>query len=269
MRNKPRYNFIVNIIIFVVLLTFALFPLIFMLLMSIKPPELALQPVFVFIPTYENFLTVLFEKNFFRPISNSFIVAVSSALLALGASVPSAYALSRRPSKYIIIALFAILFIPILPIAISAHFFSRNINVHGTLQFITLMLTAARAPFITLLLKPLFDAVPPQIEEAAMIDGAGILRLLRSIILPISTPALICSFLYGFFLSWNDYSLTYLLSKPESELATKFLMTQRGIFETSWSELAASTILIAIPGIILSFILQRYLRRSFIGIGLR
>ncbi|MEM2188893.1 MAG: carbohydrate ABC transporter permease [Nitrososphaerota archaeon] len=269
MARTSFHNIIINVVVFAILLIFALFPLVFMLLMSMKPPELALQPIFIFTPTLENYVTVLFEKNFIRPISNSITVAFSSALLALAVSVPSAYALSRRPSKYMIIALFSILFIPILPVSISAHFFSRSIGIHGTLQFMTLILTAARAPFITLLLKPLFDAVPLQVEEAAMIDGAGLFRLLRSIILPISRPALICSFLYGFFLSWNDYSLTYLLSNPETQLATSFLMTQRGIFETSWSELASSTILIAMPGIILAFILQHYLKKSFIGIGLR
>ena len=253
-------------LILAILLFFALFPFFLMFQMSLKPPPIALEPTLIFIPTLDNYLTVL-NKGLMNNLVNSLIVATFSALITMVCSVPTSYVFSRRKLSKIMFIYFITLFIPLMPIAITSFFVSQKIGLYDTHLFVILMLCTLRIPFTCLLVKPFFDAIPIEIEEAASIDGCTKNEVFIKIILPLAIPAIICGFLYAFFLSWNDFSLTFLITGSNTKLATAFLMELRGYYgRVYWSEIAAGTILVSIPGIIFAFLLQKYFIKGFSGV---
>ena len=113
-------------------------------------------------------------------------------------------------------------------------------------------------PFAVWMVKGFIDALPPEIEEAAVVDGCSQLQLLRHVTLPLVMPGIITSAVFAFIQSWNEFLFALILTRREATTLTIGLMsldTERGIM---WEQMAAAGMLIMVPIFILSFTIRRY-----------
>jgi len=193
-------------------LVFLLFPFYWMMNTVFKSDtelyNLHLNPFYVHSPTFDNIVTLFTKTIFLKWMGNTFFVAISATLISLAASLLAAYAIQRlkfKTSGPTGVAIFlgylvpqTILFIPL------AHIIFQ-IRLWDSLWSLVLTYPTFLIPFCTWLLMGYFKSIPKEMEECAMIDGAGRIRIFWKIILPLCLPGILSAAIFCFTLSWNEY----------------------------------------------------------------
>ena len=242
-----------------------LFPFVWVLMESVKPPELGARPdVWWFGPSWSNWTDVL-RSDVPINIGNSFFVAVSTVGISLLVGCPAAYAFSRyrgyQGARYSILAAEmmppAILILPFFLVLYRLQLIDSLLGVIAAhLSFVV--------PVITWFLIGFFDEVPKDLEDQAMIDGYTRFQAFYKVILPVVRPGIGAAAVFGFVLSWNDLFYALLLTGSESRtlpVAIAGYWTFRGV---DMGKMAVAILIAIIPVLILSFFIQKHLVR---GIG--
>ena len=261
---RLRLGSIVSHTLLIIVSLIVLFPFLWMLDTALKPNG----QVFQFPPTllpsstqWGNFLAVWTFLPFGHFILNSLVVACGGTLLVLITSSLAAYAFARLKffgRDTIFFAYLGTLMVPQAVLVIPEFLLIRYLGWVNSYQ--ALILPMAFTAFGTFLLRQFFKTIPIELEESAIIDGASRLRILWSIILPLSTSALGVLGLFTFIGFWNNF-LWPLIVVNTADMATIPLGLQmfQGQNGTQWSYMMAGATVSILPGIILVFILQRYL----------
>lgn len=245
-----------------------------------KPLELRLIPPGASFEAFRNVLFGPFQllcKNpsdlstcmtFTRLLKNSLFVALGTSLLAVVLGASAAYAFSRfrfvgRQAGMLMFivmimlpstATLAPLYVLLSQIKIGTE--PLRLSLFG----LVIAYSSGFLPFAVWNLKGFFDTVPRELEEAALIDGAGIFQTFVRIILPLSVPALAVTVLNSFMAGWTEFILAWtFLEDPSRFTLAMALRSMQGQFATPWSQFAAMSILMSIPIVILFFALQRYI----------
>jgi multiple sugar transport system permease protein len=246
-----------------------LFPFYWMALTSIKPDEQLLDldtfnPFWTWNPTFKHIYKLLFETDYPLWLWNTMFVAVMATALSMAASVLAAYAIVRiryTGAQWVGGAIFlaylvppSILFIPLATIVYQYGLFNSPFAL--ILTYPTILI-----PFSTWLLMGYFKTIPYELEECALIDGAGRWQILTKIVLPLSVPGLISAFIFGFTLCWNEfiYALTFLSSADKKTVPVAIVseFTDGDIFR--WGSLMAGALIGSLPLVILySFFVEHY-----------
>jgi ABC-type glycerol-3-phosphate transport system permease component len=120
------------------------------------------------------------------------------------------------------------------------------------------------------LLKQFFEGIPDELEEAAILDGCGMFRILRYVVVPLSVPALAVSAFFGFIGSWNSYLYPLIMTRTASmHTVTVGLALFQSESGTDWPLLMSASTLIAIPAIIAFFFVERHLKNTMALSGMR
>ena len=253
----------------ILFLVFLLFPFYWMALTSVKPDNELIDmtthnPWWVTNPTLEHFHKLLFETAYPRWMWNTMYVSVSATILSLIASVMAAYAIVRvryRGSSTVGGMIFlaylvppSILFIPLAIIVFQYHLFDSPLAL--ILTYPTILI-----PFSTWLLMGYFKTIPYELEECALIDGAGRVQILTKIILPLAIPGLISAGIFAFTLCWNEfiYALTFISSSENKTVPVAVLseLVEGDVYH--WGALMAGALLGSVPvAIIYSFFVEHY-----------
>jgi len=253
-------------LLLLLLILWTLAPLFWMVVTSLKQqseifgPGAGLWPSH---PTLENYAVLFRETNFLTYFKNSLIVAAATTFLSLVIASLGAYALTRL--KFPGRALFAqglvytylmpssLLFIPLLVII-------RSIGLQNTLEGLILSYLGFSVPFCTWLLMGYFLSIPIELEESAMIDGCSRLGVLWRIVLPLTLPALAAVAFFSFTLSWNEFIYASVLV---SHVNVRTIPTGIPNFIVEdvffWGPMMASTLISAIPPLVVYFLFQRFL----------
>ena len=246
-----------------------LFPFYWMALTSIKPDEQLLDldtfnPFWTWNPTFKHIYKLLFETKYPLWLWNTMFVAILATALSMVASVLAAYAIVRiryTGAQWVGGAIFlaylvppSILFIPLAAIVFQYGLFDSPFAL--ILTYPTILI-----PFSTWLLMGYFKTIPYELEECALIDGAGRWQILTKIVLPLSVPGLISAFIFGFTLCWNEfiYALTFLSSADKKTVPVAIVseFTDGDIFR--WGSLMAGALIGSLPLVILySFFVEHY-----------
>ena len=215
--------------------------------------------------TLEHWKEVLQSGNVAAPFLKSLIVATSTMVIAVLVVAPAAYAISRLSKKVkmaFIMTLFCTKMFPTVGIAlpISVRFMKWGL-MDSSLGLILANLIG-QLPFMAWILVSTFSAIPVDLEEAAKIDGASRMQVLIRIIFPVAAQGIAVSAMYVWLNAWNEFTYALYLSLSTKTLPLQvYYYTQRGgFFQTA----AYSTIL-AIPVIIVTFLLQRYLKSDYLS----
>lgn len=244
-----------------------LFPIWWMLVTAVTPPDdLRAYPP-AFFPSHPSaaaFRTILFDRPMPRWIMNSLIVAGLSTALTMVLGVLGGYALSRFSSRAVRAVGMSVLLAKMIPttlLVIPLYVLFREYGLLGTLASAALAHCTVTIPFAIWMLKAYFDSIPPELEEAAAIDGTTPLGALWRIVLPVSLPGLGATALYAFILSWNEFafSRTLLFSEPANWTVTIGIASIRGEYIISWNEIMAASAIVAVPVIVVFLWLERYL----------
>jgi len=178
-----------------------------------------LEPAYSIVPHFENFATAWELTNFPRLFANTLAIAITGMIGTLLSSICVAYAFARFPipgKNILFIILIGTIILPGQVTLIPTYAFFAKIGWTGSWLPLIVPHFFANA-YNVFLLRQFFMTLPRELDEAAMIDGAGPFRVLRSVIIPQAWPAIIAVGLFHFIFAWNDYfaPLIYLLGRPE------------------------------------------------------
>jgi multiple sugar transport system permease protein len=230
-----------------------------------------LQPVKQFEPHFENFPIAWELLNFPLLFRNTLIIAVVGMIGTLLSSICVAYAFARFPipgKNYIFLILIATIILPSQVTLIPTYAFFAAIGWTGTWLPLIVPHFFANA-YNVFLLRQFFMTLPRELDEAAMIDGAGPFTVLRKVIIPQSYPAIIAVALFHFIFAWNDYfgPLIYLLGK--NDLVPISVGVQQFNFQYGPQPqlIQATSLLAMILPLVLFFLAQRFFMRGVVVTG--
>ena len=243
-----------------------IFPVYWMVNTAFKPYGDILRPTPGFLPiplSLGNFADALGKPLFGDYLRNSLIVTgaavVASSLVALLAAV----ALTRFRffgRRAFLISILAVQMIPQPALVIPLFLSLKSANLLNTLLGLSLTYIAFVLPFTIWTLRGFLHGVPVELEEAAMVDGAGRLTMMRRILLPLVAPGLIASSVFAFITAWNDYVFAYVEMKDQDHYTLPvWLVSFSTNTGTDYGGLIAASTLFAVPVIVFFLIIQRRL----------
>jgi multiple sugar transport system permease protein len=254
-------------------LVITLFPFYYMILLSFRRIDHLIQDPGAILPpleeiTLDAYRSVLRSadsggQGFVRFLVNSFLVALGTVVLTIAVSIPGAYAVSRLRffGKRTIHFLFLSVYLfPTIILAIPLFVAFTRLGLRGQLPVLILVYIAQTLPVCVYMLRNYFDTVPRSLEEAAMIDGATRLGVIRRISLPLSMPAVMATSLYVFMIAWNEYLYALLFLVEERNNWTVSLgVSQLQTIETPTTILMAGSVILTVPIVVLFFFAERLL----------
>lgn len=239
---------------------FVLLPVLWMLRLAFeggiggRPDDAALIPK-VF--TLEHLVKAATEPRagmpFLRLLANSLIVAVGTALAAAVFGASAAYALARYRFPGRRASLFAALVLATLPpAALATPFFIylNSLGIRQSLLGLVLVYSAVTVPFAIWIIRNAVQGVGRELEEAAMLEGAGPWRVFRTVTLPLIAPSVGAAAFIAFMIAWSEYALAWaLISDPELVTLAMALYGMRGVTQVPWGLLCATAVLVALPAL--------------------
>lgn len=224
-----------------------------------------------FSPLLENYTTVWNQLNFPRLLTNTFGIAALSTIGAVLSSILVAYGFARFRFPGRNVFFFILLGTIILPTQVTllpTYVIFTWLGWNGTWLPLIVPHFFANA-FNVFLLRQYFMTIPRELDESAMIDGAGPFRILRSIIVPQSIPAITAVTLFHFFWSWNDFfvPLLYLANKPELQPLSIGIQQYNALYASQPTLIQASAVLAMIVPVVIFFLAQRAFMRGVVVTG--
>jgi ABC-type glycerol-3-phosphate transport system permease component len=238
-------------------------PLYWMIATSLKPEYevFARPPVWwPSPPRWQNYVEALTELPFYRYAINTLLVAVFSVVgYTLSCTVVAyGFARLRAPGKnFLFVVLLATLMLPYPVVMIPQYVIFSELDLVNT--FWPLILPAfLGSPFYIFLLRQFFLQIPPDLEDAARIDGASIAQIIWYIMFPLARPAMATVAIFSFQFAWNDFLAPLIYLQDQSKYTLMLgLSFFRSSFQVNWAYLMAASLTIALPVIILFFVAQR------------
>jgi len=245
-----------------------LIPIYWMLVVSARSrvelfdtPTLVIKSFFV-----ENYTNVINNPVFRGYFVNSLIVATSNAVLVAILALLATYALSRYPIAgkdsiffWTITNRMAPASAFLLPLFLIFTFKIGNFWFFDTQIGLILLYCVFNLPFSIWLMKGIIDGIPIELDEAAMIDGAGTFGVLRRVILPLAAPGLAVTAILSWIFAWNEYLYAATLTSVQARTITTGLAEFVTVTGTNWGEMAATATLVLIPSLIFVSFAQRYI----------
>ncbi len=248
-------------------------PIAWMIATSLRPPidyvstSISLIPSRVTLEHYGE----LIRGDLLGKAMNSLVVAIGSTALALAAGFPAAYALARlqfprRMDLGFLVFVLLVKLTPPISLAVPLYHVLRSLGLLDTLMGLIVVYQVYALPFAIWMLLGFVRDVPSDYEEAAMVDGASLMRRMISIVLPLMTPGLIATSVFVLILSWNEFAYALLfIQSPEKFTLPTFIATLITEDETFWGKLSAVGLLASLPILVMVGFVQKGLTRGFGG----
>jgi arabinogalactan oligomer/maltooligosaccharide transport system permease protein len=251
---------------------FAVYPLLWVVTLALSPhgpgTEARILPLATD-PSLGNFRAVLGIGTpegvwlFLRQLANSLIVSLSTALVAVLVATPAAYALARFRfvgARSGLRALLATQMFPAVASAVPLYLLLDALHLLDSRTGLVLVYASTAVPFAIFQLRGAFLAIPVDIEEAAMVDGATRARAFWLVVLPAARPALAVTALFAFMSAWNEFILAAtLLSRKSAYTLPVVIQSYVQEQSTAWGPFAAGAMLVSAPVMALFYVAQRQL----------
>ncbi len=256
------------------LLIFAVVPMLWMVLTSIKTQFAALQyppEWWPSNPTLSQYVTLLspssdIGREFLHYMVNSIWISTATTILGVLVAVPAAYAFSRfrfPGRQWLFYSVLLRNMFPAVVFLMPLFILMRWLRLVNSGWSLVLTYLTFGLPLSIWLLKGFYDNIPVQLEQAARIDGATRFQAFFQVVMPLSSPGIIATAIYSFIIAWNEYvyALTFLNSQSKLTLPVGL---QRFFTEytTNWPGLMAASFIMSVPVVVMFLILQKYFVRA-------
>ena len=260
---------ILRLLVIVLIMFILLAPFLWILIASFRP-NMELVRNQTLIPqniTLENYVSLFAKSAYWKWVINSFIVSIYTVILSLPLIVAGAYSVYRTQFRGRNVLSFFLLSVYIFPTALLVVPIFKIFNGLSLIDShlgCALMNTAFAVPFGIWLLQAFLRSLPPELEEAAAVDGISKIRTLFQIIIPQAAPGIIAIAMFAFIVSWTEYlfAMTLLLSNDLHTLPVGLTGIVFGLFRVNWGFAAAGAVGSAIPVFILFLIVGRWFIRG-------
>ena len=252
-----------------------LFPLLWVLLNSLKTKDEANQqppswfPHSLSLANYRNLTT--FDQGITTYLTNSVLVSVFTVIGSVVVCVLGGYGFARftfRGKNLLFGTTLAILMVPYATLLIPLYVLLGHIGLRNSLVGVALVLTLYQLPFAMFMMRISFEAVPREIEEAAMVDGCGTFGVLRRIMLYAVWPGLITVGLFAFLAAWNDFFAPLILVSDSTKAPLPLAIAnlrQQTMGAIDFGATQAGVVVMAVPCLLLFVLLQRHYVRGFMS----
>ncbi|MBK8033049.1 MAG: ABC transporter permease subunit [Anaerolineae bacterium] len=244
----------------------SVYPVLRVISISLRPTSGLLSRSLDIIPpgaNFNSFVQLFTEEEFLRWMFNSLAITVTVSLIGIAIAATGAYAFSRwrfpgrRP---MLIFLLTTQMLPASMLLIPIFVIVAQLNLTNNIIGLVLAYTSTAVPFSIWILKGYYDTIPPDLEEAAMVDGCERLQAFWRIILPLSTPALSIVFLFNFLASWSEFIVAKVILQANSVMTWPLGLNELiGTFNTDWGKYAAGSVLVTLPVLLLFMWQSKYL----------
>ncbi|RME81598.1 MAG: carbohydrate ABC transporter permease [Caldilineae bacterium] len=260
---RKRLGWLVEKVAVLFILLFIAFPIYWLLITAFKPEEFVYSNAFIFPPTLANFRAIFAGDPLdFKPyLLNSLVISTATVLLAIPLATMAAYTLSRyafKGSLPLLIWFLTTQFLPPVVVVIPFFILFRRLGLVDTQISLIIINLSLVVPYAVWMLKGFVDALPTEIEEAAVVDGCNEFEVLRRITFPLMMPGVITTAVFAFIMSWNEFLYALVLTRDEATTMTVGLLstqTHRGV---QWEWMSAAGLLVMVPIFFLSLTIRNY-----------
>jgi ABC-type glycerol-3-phosphate transport system permease component len=257
------------VIVFLVLcaIGFALFPLLWALISSLKPEsELIQAQLIIKHITLRHYNDLFSLTDFAKFFTNSIIVGIIATFLCTIVATFAAYSFTRFTYKWNVERLSLLVYIvPPVLLVIPIYLIFQRLHLNNSYLGLALSHSTFMLPFATLLLVAYFRGIPVELDEAALIDGANRIKVITNIILPLALPGMVATGIIVFAFSWNDYLYAFtLISVPELRTIPLGIAQFSQSQYMEWGMLMAAAVITTLPMLLFFLFIQRKLLAGFI-----
>jgi ABC-type glycerol-3-phosphate transport system permease component len=269
-RRRP-----LRLIIALLFAAVSVFPLLFMVLQSFEPPSDILSGPSLTLthPTLSNYPAAWTANSFGQYFVNSIYVAVATVAITIAFASLAAFAFARfsfRFREVIFYVFLGSLAVPSIELIMPQYLLMSRLHLIDSLQGLVLIYVSANLPFSIFLLRGFFEAIPRELEEAFRLDGAGTVRILTRLIMPLSAPALATVAVFTFNAAWDEFVIALtLINTPSHRTLPIGLALFIGAHDTAWGALFAGSVIGTVPSILVYLLAQRWFQAGLSLGGLR
>lgn len=258
-----------------VIIAFALFPILWGLSSSFKPTDRIIEfppRLLPEAPTLEHYQRIFADDAAFY-IMNSALVSAATVILTLVLAALGGYALARydfRGRTFAMMAVISVMSIPIASLLVPTFTLISVLGLFDTRLGLVLLYTAYQLPAALWMLYGYFMSLPVEIENAARVDGCSPTRTLRKVVLPLSKPGLVAAALFILVFAWNDFVVAVTMtSSQDTRTFPVAIYFYLGFYGREWGPLLAASLVSIVPIIAVFVFLQRYFMSGLTGGGVK
>jgi multiple sugar transport system permease protein len=216
-----------------------------------------------------------YQAGVWRYLANSAVVSILTVALTVLISLLGGYAFARfsfRGKDVLFLLTLAILMVPYATLLIPLYVLLNRVGLQNSLIGVALVLTMFQLPFSTFMMRISFEAIPRELDEAAMLDGCSTFAALWRVLLPTVTPGLITVGLFAFLAAWNDFIAPLILINDSDRMTLPLAISNlrgqvQGVVDYGATE--AGVVVLALPCLVLFLLLQRHYVRGFMSGALK
>lgn len=248
------------------ILTWSLLPIAFIVMSSLKPGRdiFASPPKFLFVPTFVHYADLWTKWGaFFRALLNSLAITAGATALAVAASVAAGYIHSRHRGRWMAGSAFFLIVVRLIPpIVVTLPLFPlvNWLGLNDTHLVLIILYATFFVSLGTLLMRTFIDQVPAELDEAALIDGATRLRIIRRIIVPLVAPGILAVAVFVVVFAWNEFLFAFIFVASKAKTAPLVISEMMGSIDgVDWGILFAAATVQLVPVLLFVVFMRRYL----------
>ena len=263
--GKQKVLNVLKNVLLIIYAVFALFPLIWMVLISFKSDTEVFTTTFVFNPTLANYQEVLLRSDYGRYILDSVIVSGGAVLVSIIVGVPAAYALARYnfPRKEdLAFQILSYKFAPEILVVLPLFMIYQKIGLYDSYVGLIWVYQLISLPLLIWVVRGYFEDISVEIEYAAQVDGYSWYQIFFKMLVPLIKPGLVSSALLAFIFAWNSFTFPLILSSNKVYPVTVAIMKYLGTDSAHYGQLAVASTVSALPAVIFALCIQKHLVRG-------
>lgn len=247
-------------------LLLTLFPVYWLATLSLKREvdQFAVPPIWIrFNPTLAHYRDIFVERSFGLYLVNSTVAAGLSTLLALAAGTLAAYSLARFPRPGLSFWILSTRMFPPIVSVIPLLLMLRWANLLNSIAALVVVYTAFNLPFVVWMMRGFFAEIPPDLEEAAMLDGHTRLGALWRVVLPLVRPGLAATAAFCLVIGWNEFLFAFVVAQTDAAVTLPVGIAGRVTqYEIKWGAMSAGGVVAMLPVFAFAAAMQKYLVRG-------
>lgn len=256
-----------HLVALLAVVVFTLFPFYWMVSSSFKDQAdlLATPPMWLFEPTISHYAEIWEDQKLTAAIMHSLIVATSTTVLALGLGTPAAYALARfefRGKGDLWFWFITNRMISPIVLALPVYLLARSLAILDTYLVLVLIYLTFNLPIVVWICTDQFRSIPPDLEQAARLEGANQFDVFWRVYLPLGLPGVAVSAIFSFIFSWNELLYALVLTRSKVQTAPVVATSYMSGYEIPWGKIMATGTLIVLPVTIFALLVSRHMVRG-------
>lgn len=257
MRLMRRIGFWISLLVLVSPIAFVF---LWMLSLSLKPnvENIAYPPIFI--PrslTFDNFRAVFENSPFGLYALNSFVVATASTAISLAVGVGAGYGIAKAKAHGLAAFVLVSRMTPGLSYLIPWFMMFQGLRLNNTLWALIVTHLVIGLPITIWVMMGFFEDLHPELEEAALVDGATIWSAFKDVALPLSRPGIVVSAILAFIFSWNNFIFAVVLAGRDTRTLPVAVFNTLTFEQLAWGQLAAAALVVTLPVLVITVFVQR------------